>query len=360
MIYLFILIFSTINFYALERLVPSNKRLVFFIAALPVLFVLILFPSLQLGVGSDYFTYMAIYNGNSTELERFFLRGEYLFYYIFKAVIDLNLGEQAIFFVSTTFNMTMLLISIVMLRRSSYKSWVVFFLFLVVTNIYHNQMNGLRQYMGLMLFPLLFISLIEKKFFVYFSLIILASFFHKTALVGILMFPALFLLRFNNNKKLVLFILIPMILLFVKPLIMFFVENYFRVYAHYLTNDYGAALDASAMLTKLYYLPAFIYFWFLYLKKTEVRTLKGMDLGIAIWLSTYWLFILYLDFGFIYRIASYFFFFYIFPLYYVFENLIFQRKLLSLTVFILYIIFPYFLKVTYLAKGVFLYESILF
>lgn len=360
MIYLFILLFSIINIYAAERLIPAYKRIAFFVAVSPALFVLIIFPSIQFGVGTDYYTYVDIYEWEFDQLERFFIRGEYVFYYIFKSIIDFKLGSQSIFIIASIFNMIMLMLFLTVLRKYGYSAWVLFFIFFVVTNIYHNQMNGIRQYMGLMIFPVLYIALLEKKYLIYFFLAIGATLFHKTAFISVLILPALLILRFPKNIKLALFVIIPFILIFVKSLVVYFVDNYFVAYSHYLTSSYGTGLDFSSLLTKLYYLPIFVYFWYLYLKDPHTSSLKGMEFGIAIWLLTYWIIILYLDFGFAYRISVYFIIFYLFPIYYVWKRMLFQGKLIELLLIILYLIFPYFLKVIFFPQGVFMYKSIFF
>lgn len=360
MIYLFILIFSATNIYAIEKIVPSDNKLAFFFGLTPSLFILILFPSIQFDVGPDYFSYLNMYSVNSDEVERFYSRGEYLFYFIFRSIISFKLGEQAIFVVSTTFNMMLLIATFTVLRKYGYKAWILFIIFFVVTNNYHNQMNGIRQYMALFIFPIIFISLIEKKYIIFIILVLSASFLHKTALVSIILIPLIFLLQLSKNMRLIIFLSLPIVFIFSKFAILYFIENYLIIYSHYIDSSYAEGLGITSILTKLYTLPLFIYFWYLYLQDNEESKLKGMEFGIVIWLATYWLFLLYLDFGFVYRISSYFNFFYIFPLYFVWEKLLAKGKLAQLVIFIVYLITPYLFKVILLAKGVFTYQSIFF
>ncbi|WP_375294815.1 EpsG family protein [Vibrio vulnificus] len=330
---------------------------------MPSFVILVLVSGFQNGVGSDYFSYMDIYNGDVDELTRFFLRGEYLFYYIFKFIIDAKLGEQTIFLVSSFFNTLALFLFLYWLKKKGCKLCFIIFCFLVVTNIYHNQMNGIRQYMGLMLFPLMYTLLIDRKLVSYVFLSIIATFFHSTAVVGFLLLPMYFLfLKTHRRLVILLFFLSLGFYLLCSPLVDIVVENYFKTYIHYLSSDYGAGLPISVTLTRVYYLPIFLFCLYVYYKTCDDERIYNdfIGFGILVWAVTYWMFILYISFGFFYRISVYYFIFYIFPLYYLYRYLVLHKKFFLLVFIAIYLFFPYFLKTIAFPKGVFLYNSIVF
>lgn len=358
MVYLFILIFVLSNIYAAEKLNIKRKS-VYLISVLPAVFCLILFPSIQNGVGSDYHSYIEIYNGSLDELYRFYLRGEYLFYYVFKFVIDYRIGGNSIFFLSTTFNVLFLFLFLLVMKKNKYNICILFFLFFIVTNNYHNQMNGIRQYMAVFLVPIMYCCLVEKKKIKFLIFVAIAGMLHKTALVTLILYPISLLLKLNKRAKLLIFSLIPFLFLISYNVVYFAIDNYIPMYKHYITSEYGEALTFSSMLSKLYYLPVFVLFWIYYLRdKSELQW--GMDLAIVIWVCTYWLFVFYLQFGFAYRISAYFFIFYIFPCYYLLNFQLVRNNKVSYVLTILYLLAPYIVKVVYIPRGVFLYSSILF
>ena len=60
------------------------------------------------------------------------------------------------------------------------------------------------------------------------------------------------------------------------------------------------------------------------------------------------------------RVFQLFYIFYIFPLYFIIEYYLRNKKFKIAVAILLYIVFPFILKVTVLAKDEYLYQSILF
>jgi len=221
-------------------------------------------------------------------------------------------------------------------------------------------MNGLRQYMALMFFPFVFLAAIEKRYITYVILVVISCMFHQSAIVGLLILPCTFVSKLSRKSQMCLFFVIPILFSFSSGVISYFIDNYFLLYRNYLDNAYGEGLPISSIYTKIYYIPVFIYFWYLYIKGEDEVGLEGISQAIGLWICTYWLFVLYLDFGFIFRISSYFFFFNIFPLYVVWKSLVRRKKVGALLVFFMYLLAPYLAKVTFLSRDVFEYKHILF
>ena len=74
---------------------------------------------------------------------------------------------------------------------------------------------------------------------------------------------------------------------------------------------------------------------------------------------TFWFFLLALSLGIATRFYYYVVFFMVFPMYYMLHYTYVKGKMFSFIVILCYIVLPYIAKVTFLAKGEFLYKSIL-
>lgn len=346
----------------LESKVSVKSLPAFLILYSPLIYIMAIVSSTQYGVGTDYFEYKLTYF-DLDRVERFYNKSEYLFYYIFRLVRWSSLGDQAIFYISSIFNTLVIFITVYKLnKRYGYKIIVVFFIFFTVTNIFHNQMNGIRQYMALGLFPLILMYLYEKSYIRFLLLGLLAFFLHKTSLVFILFIPSFIFSRCSKRFQLWSFMIIPLLLMIGGSLFQALITEYLPMYRHYLTNEYGQKLPISSLFSKLYYIPVFIVFWFLYVNdKLESVGFGGLSrVLVSVWCITYWFLILYLDFGFMYRIAMYFVFFYIFPIYWVLIYFYKKGNTPCVLFFVMYLLLPYLLKVTLLAKGEFLYFNYIF
>ena len=361
MFYLTLLLFFIINIYSCERLVNKNNNPAYFLGIFPTFIFLWLVPGLQNGVGVDYESYVDMYY-YSDELNRVYRNGEYAFYYIFHLIKEFEFGQQGIFIVSALSNSIITLLVAFKIRKiteNKYSLCLIIFLFFVVTNMFHNQMNGIRQYIAVFLFPLAYILLFEKRLKSSLLVFIFASFIHKTALVGLLFIPIAFMyISISRLKLFFIFILLPFIYFSLGGVVSFVIVKFFPLYEHYLNSDYGQALPLSSVLSRVYYLPVFLWFWYAFLHdKSYLHDLiKGL---LCIWIFSFWLFIFFLDYGFFYRIAVYFYFFNIIPICFLFYSLKSSRSYLQIVLLLIYITFPYLLKVTVLARGEFLYSTIL-
>lgn len=332
----------------------------------PVLFFYFLFPATQYNVGTDYFSYRNYYSSPES-IDLYYRKGELVFYYMYKAIINNQLGEQSIFYFSTLFNTILFSLMLFKLRKAGFKISIVFFLFFTVTGIYHNQMNGLRAYMGIMCFPLVFIYLAESKYIKSASFGILAILSHFSSVVCLLMIPMKLMLGLSKRKLLALFCVIPFVYASLIKFIPFVVELLFSRYAHYLNSEYATGVSLVNTFSKLYYLPIYMLFWFVYIKRKPITTYINsvlfrsyFDLSIVIWIVSYWFIILSSKYGFFFRLQSAFIVFYIFPIYYLFQYLIDKKNYLVLLLLSTYIIFPYVIKVTILSKGEYAYANYLF
>lgn len=130
-------------------------------------------------------------------------------------------------------------------------------------------------------------------------------------------------------------------------------------YSSYLGDNFFQSRDISIIITKLYYLPLILYF-FLRFNNKEENHFSYINYCIAIFIITFWSFIMGLDISLLSRLASYFWFFTIFPLLYLLNNALERKNTFEFIFILIYCILPYLAKVTFLAKAEFLYQSYIF
>jgi hypothetical protein len=99
MVFFFNLIVSIIYFFLLERWISGSKisNTAYIWASSPILFLWLFICGGQYDVGTDYFSYLSVFNGEGQEL--FIQKGEYLFYAFVVSCNYLGFSGQTLFFV---------------------------------------------------------------------------------------------------------------------------------------------------------------------------------------------------------------------------------------------------------------------
>ncbi|HGN1247646.1 MULTISPECIES: EpsG family protein [Providencia] len=352
MVFIFLLFFCTFYFYIIKNYKPS------FISYLPAFIVYFLIAGLQYNVGTDYPSYIYIYE-NPWTLERYFNSGEFFFYYSNIILSNLELPPQFIFILFSFIQSVFIFLYFIKLRKYHITLWLFFALFITVTNIYNNQLNLIRQYAALTLLPLLTISLYEQRYKNYITGCLLAMTFHSTAIVFFTLFFIKPFIRFILRHPFLLFILSLPFFLLLSQSVPFILEITSMKYSSYLEGDFFQPLDISTIITKLYYLPLILYFFITFNKNKQVHS-SYLNFCIAIFIVTFWSFTMGLDIPLLSRLASYFWFFVIFPLFYLLINALQNKKTFEFLFIFIYCTLPYLAKVTFLAKAEFLYQSYIF
>ena len=135
----------------------------FFLVLIPVIFLYFIVPALQYNVGTDYMSYVDMYN-HGYNIEYYYEKNELVFYSILQISRKFGLGEQSVFVLTSLIYSLFWLYFVVLLKKYNYKIWVIALLYFCITGIYQNQLNGLRQYMAIAILPCIFILLYERKF----------------------------------------------------------------------------------------------------------------------------------------------------------------------------------------------------
>lgn len=348
MIYLLIFLSSLIYIYINERKLDRVSFVKFFFILSPV-FIFYWVPlAFQKGVGTDYYEYYNYFYNNYHY--QYFEKKEYLYYYLVE--FTKFIGVPQFQFISISFIQSILFFIILYkIKKYGYVLWIFFIIFFLVTTIYNNQMNGLRQYVVVMCLPIIVMLLHEKKYIKF----IICSFFAANFHISVI--PVIFFIIFVNylskivsNKLIVVFFVIsPLFYLFDFSEIIFnFMDNNNIFYSNYKDSDYNDVSNFSDMALKLVPLPFFALFCFKYWHEYESNLLFKKFL--IIWSLTFFMFLMNMHLGMAGRFYIYFTFFTVFPIYYLFV----KNKTMALIFLIYYFIF-YSAKVLFFAKNEYLY-----
>lgn len=331
------------------------------LAWLPVFVVFVFFPSFQYGVGTDYETYYNYFYNNGHNLH--YYRGEYLYYYLVEVVK--YLGEpQLQFFIVSFIQGFLFFYLLFILKKQGYKSWIIWFLFICCTGLYHNQMNILRQsiciYMVLISVVIFNSNIfgVRKKTILISLNFLIPIFLHLSSVFASLIL-IISKLTFIKNKKyvfLLFLISIPIYSINFSSFIPNILDFFNLRYISYVDSEFSEGRSLLSVLTKIYYVPLIFYFWYLYLKdnKDDYLSSKNFLFIIYIFSVSYFLFLQAMDFGLVARIWQYFNFLIVFPLYFVIVR---SNSFYRLLVF-LYLIIPYLAKILFFPSAE--YEYILF
>ncbi len=360
--YLFVFLYTTFYFYLVERANYKNGLGLYLIPFCLYAFV----AGSQYAVGTDYFSYVYIFD-NPIENERYFNKGEYIFFYLVEALNWLGFESQSLFYtVSIIQSFFVFYIAKKMKDNDSRFLLVVwFFCFFCITNIYQNQLNGIRQYVAVVCLPIALFYLSNKKVFKSFLFFVFAVFFHSSSIVFLLVLPVVLLSNVNRLYSLFAFIVTPVFYLYIPSFIEGLLGWFGSAYLHYLDSDLAASKGIMSVVTKLYYAPLYFIIAYFYTKRRfdcvfTKQNFRFFNVGMIIFFATYWSFLSTLELGILNRIFNYFVFFGIFPCYYVLAGALKEQRMYLFWFVVLYLALPYVAKITFLARAEFLYKSYIF
>ena len=324
---------------------------------LPAFLVYFMVAAFQYDVGTDYFSYVDIFEDENRHWF-YFNKGEYLFFGLNQFLNWFSLPPQSIFISISFIQATLFFFYLKLVKNKGFTVWLFFVVFFLVTNIYNNQLNGLRQYVVISGLPLFTILLYERKLLKSLALLILFSFFHNTAWLLAVLYPAILIQKKLNISLVFLFFVSGVGYLFLSGFMYDLTAFIFPDYLHYFEGRYSEPYPVSVFLSKLYYLPLILYFFVIY-RKGNADVDDYVHSMLFVFSAVYWFFLLALSVGITARIYYYFIFFYIFPVYYTLHYNYVRKRVVEFILILAYIVLPYVLKVTVFAKAEFLYESVL-
>ncbi|HBV76726.1 MULTISPECIES: EpsG family protein [Vibrio] len=359
MIYLFFSVFSVSYFYFLESSYKLVGKGSFFIFSLPFLFFYFLFPALQYGVGTDYFNYLEMYQRPS-DVIYYDRKLEFIFSYILRFVNEVDLGGQFIFVAYSILFSLLFYIFLNNLNKNRIKVWLFLFVFFICSGIYQNQMNGIRQYSAIYALMISIFYVVTDKKLKAGGYFILGQLMHSSFILNI----SFLLIKFIKvtPKRCVFAFIISFVFFgfFVSFFVPYVLGAVLPQYLHYLDSELMKGWSVLSLIPKLYYFPFIVIFLFIYskeYKKGHVDTiiLKFSFLACCL----YWCFLSYSSVGMMTRVGSYWVVFNCFPIYYVLNSILSVNKIYVFFISLLYLIFPFVLKVIFFPSNEYVYNSIL-
>lgn len=342
MIYLLILFFITFYLYSVEKYFSLNfwKQ---FVLWFPAFVIFSIFPGLQYNVGTDYQTYFQYFYNNEHEL--YLTKNELIYYYIVEFSKFFG-NPQAQFLIVSLIQSILFFYLLFLLKVEGYKSWLVFLIFFLCTGIYHNQMNGLRQYICVYGVPIIAIHLYRKSYLKSLGFSIISFFIHASSLITSFLLYIFSRFKGVYSAKTLFFIFCSTFFLYLldfKSLIIFILDFFDFRYLLYMDTQYFEGGNLFKLITKMYYLPIIFIFWFLFLKDGTLKDNKLNSFFIFIFSITYFMFFQAMSFELMSRVWQYFNFFLVFPIYYVFV----RCNKISFLLILIYILIYYIAKVLF-------------
>ena len=357
MIYAINLIFSIACTYSFSRYYPSynkNKFFTYFLFLFPMWVIWLIICGGQDAVGTDYTTYYSIFKTQDVTL--YYKKLEFKFAYVVEICGFLELDPQTPFYF---FYFIGALFFIKILTKLQHESIFIFIiLYICISTVFNNQLNGLRQYIALYLCTYALMVLPEakgvQKFLIY---IILAAFIHSSSF---LLLP-LVILRFypNITFKGALILLIFSIIFgalggysIIIAHLSFLIPTH---YQHYIGGTFDIGYGISKTITKLIFIP--FYFYSLYLlkdKKLDCYNLYLYKIG----LIGYSIRVMFLNNLIFNRIGNTFLLISMLPLYFLLRDLYINQKYIKFILITTFFITFYLSKVLLFPTQEYLYKSI--
>lgn len=307
----------------------------------------------QFCVGTDYNSYMDLFNGYKIE---YFAdkKHEYLFYYIVVICNNIGIKGQSLFYIFYFINFIFLFLFI---KRLNLK-YIFLFILLYITysNMFNNQLNMVRQGTAIHLCTYAGILYSEGKYKKTLFWIVVSTFLHLASLFALSLFTFKYLKRLSPFHLKIILISSAVGMFFMSSGVFSIISNFLPIqYQLHLERD---ATDSGIMgvITKLIFIPLFWMSSFLNIKNLtkEYNTLFYIGfLGFCIKL-------LLLKLPVVNRLADFFILFSIFPIYLLLVDLYRNnKKFLFFTICICLLLF-YGMKTILFPTREYLYNSIYF
>lgn len=351
MTYLINVFFSYIYFFVCEK----NKIKNIFIIYIPIIFLWTLIIGGQYGVGTDYFSYLQIFNGQKN-LELYKRLQEYIFYYFVYYFSDFFSEKQYLFFIISFVENILFFSFIFKLKKDNIlnKISIFIFLFLVYGTVFYNQMNTIRQYFDVYILSLIFFYFYKNKKVMYIALYCVGINIHKSFRYFLVLPFLIWTSQIINSKK-----LLKISLIVVTLIILFFpIEDAIKKLVSYTSYDNYIyrikELSLQNKITKIIFVPFYLEAINLIDRfKKEKQKLFFLKMGIICFILRILLLTVYIA----HRFGEYFGIINIFPIYYLIEEYYNNKKYIKLLMLLFLMSFLFVIKIIVFPKGEYLYDS---
>lgn len=328
----------------------------FFLMFTPMWLVWLLICGGQYEVGADYYSYYSIFE--NVEAEYYYSKGEWFFASVISMGHNIGISPQGMFFVFYFINFFFFLRATFLLERKYIYIWIL--LFITLSTVFNNQLNGLRQYSAIYILTFGFISFFENRsYWRCLFWIVIAGGIHASSYLSL---PFLFLLHRTNIKKHILYILI----LFSSFFSLFgsfdWLSNIIGSslpphYAIYLNSNFNNSNEFIKVVTKLLFVPFYLFS----VQNVDSKVLTDKDRYLYhIGILAYIVRLFFLENFIFNRIGQLFVLMAVLPLYVYMKYLSIKRRRNLLWFMILLLFFFYLSKTVVFPSGEYLYQSIYF
>lgn len=354
MLLLLLLVFSLVFILSVESINETNERIV---CLVPVILLYTFIIGFQYEVGSDYKNYYEIFT-NMERLNYYYKTKEYLFYYLVLFCYKLGIKGQGVFIVISFIQNNIFFLTLYLLkkRKVEIKYSIFIFLFLTIIGSFFMQMNLIRQYLSIYTLFFSILYLLDGKKIKFVLLVIIASFFHKSAIIFLPIYILRKLLKRRYLKsKYYILLLVSLVIGFSNIAYVFFKEIvvYLPNYSNYINSEYmGKEIHITAKISKLLVVPILLLS-IKYKKKLSENEEILYNLGFL----SFCLKICFLFSELASRVGEIFTIFTIFPIYF---NILKSRNKNYKVIVLLYMLFLLIIKIVIVPKNEFVYKSYLF
>lgn len=333
-----------------------KRFLSYFVLFTPLWCVWLIICGGQYGVGTDYFTYYQIFE--DIDVDFYYTKGEWLFSVIVEIFRGIGVPPQGLFFIFYFINFFFLLKIVYKIKNQP--SFIFILLYICLSNVFNNQLNGLRQYCAVYIVTYAMLNFYDNKSYIkYLLLILTAGGLHFSAYM---MLPFVLILRFERLSKGVCFILLMTGLTFSIIGSSSFVLNTFsnfipKQYSDaYVGGEFDISVGFEKTITKLIFVPLYILSIFSSRTNWTKEDLRFFSIGVI----AYSIRLFFMENLILNRLGYYFLILSILPLYVYIKSLYeSKRRIFSYLLMSIFLAF-YFLKTVLFAKGEYLYQTIYF
>lgn len=331
----------------------SNNALLFLL--LPVFLIWLIISGGQDSVGTDYESYIYIFEGN--QLDYYIKKNELLFAAIISLFNKCGMHGQALFYVFYAINFIFFFL---ILKRLPLKQvFLYILLYITVTNLFNNQLNTLRQTTAIYIGTYAAFLIFENKNIKALLFILIASLIHQSGLILLFLYVLKYISKIQSSR----FFLICLCGAFVLSLLLqvnsinLIVNILPDDYAWYVARDRLEERDFLNKLTKYAFIP--IYIMSLSCLHKNYLTAKENVLFKCGWIA-FCLRLSFINLMLVSRVVDYFLLLSILPLTFYLYNLFESRKHFLFVSIVFCLSIFYALKVTIFAQAEYLYDSIYF
>lgn len=333
-----------------------RKRFIyFFLLFMPLWGVWLIICGGQYGIGADYFSYYEIFEECKTTL--YYNKNEWLFASIVEVGNYLSLPPQFFFVIFYFINFYFFLK--ILYELDLKYTYVFVVLYICLSTVFNNQLNGLRQYTAIYIITYAIIAYNRNKSLKQAILwIIMAGGIHGSAFLAL---PLLWINKIKVPRKQFANLLLISVLLSVIGAINFLTDGLRYIlppyYLYYLDSEFNRSNNLQQLVGKYIFIP--FYFLSTYLIKNKMMTQRDESLY-KIGFYSFCIRIVFLDNFIFNRVGQSFILLSTIPIYMLMKYSVKKKyKYIYWTVLLTFIAF-YFMKVIVLAKQEYLYQSIYF